>query len=238
MVRYEDPPGAVKHIRFGKVGEAILDQLKDFPGVKAVVLHTCGKKGEHPHYHIWWEGETPVTNQTLRNRLKARSPVFETFSGQNDWSYRNHDSWELWATYVTSNLSHKVLIPYKDLEAKSAASKILPLVITPGETPLTAAVPRTAAVRTMKLPMREKFIQYLKTECKWKPGEEYGVHSDLTPDQFADRVIDAATEFWEMSFTIPEGARMVRHALWVFSTPEAQAVWKEKNRSAIKKMLF
>lgn len=236
MVRYEDPPGAVKHIRFGKVGEAILDLLKEFPGVKAIVLHTHGKKGEHPHYHIWWEGETPITNQTLRNRLKARSPVFEGFSGQNDWSFRNHDSWESWATYVSSNLSHKVLIPYKDLEAKSAQSRILDIAITPGATPATLA-PRVP-VRTMKLPMREKFIHYLKTERKWKPGEQFGVHDDLTPDQIADLVIDAATEFWEMSFTIPEGARMVRHALWVFSTPEAQAIWKEKNRLSVKKMLF
>lgn len=238
MVRYEDPPGTVKHIRFGKTGEAIFEQLKVYPGIKAIVLHTLGKKGEHPHYHIWWEGDTPITNQTLRNRLKAASPVFGTFSGQNDWSFRNHDSWDSWATYVTGNLSHKVLVAYKDLDDKSKASKILDVVITPGVTPATAAVPRTAAVRTMKLPMREKFIQYLTNERKWKPGEQFTVHSDLTPDQFAEQVIDAATEFWSMSFTIPEGARMVRHALWVFSSDEARLVWKERNRESIKKMLF
>jgi len=236
MVRYEDPPGAVKHVRFGKTSEAILEALKAYPGVKAIVLHTHGKKGEHPHYHIWWEGETPITNQTLRNRLKATSPVFEKFSGQNDWSFRNHDSWDAWASYVVSNLSHKVLQPYKDLDDKSKASKVLDLVITPGATPATLKV--QAPVRTMKLPMREKFIQYLKNERKWVPNEQFSVHSEQSLAEFQNECIDAATEFWEMAFTIPEGSRMVRHALWVFSSDEIRKSWLEKNRDSIKKSLW
>lgn len=236
MVRYEDPPGAVKHVRFGKTSEAILEALKAYPGVKAIVLHTHGKKGEHPHYHIWWEGEAPITNQTLRNRLKANSPVFEKFSGQNDWSFRNHDNWETWASYVVSNLSHKVLQSYKDLNDKSAASKVLDLVITPGATPATLKAP--APVRTMKLPMREKFIHYLKNDRKWVPDEQFTVHSEMTLDEFTDQVIDAATEFWQMAFTIPEGARMVRHALWVFSSDEIRKVWLSQNRASIKKSLW
>ena len=235
MVRYEDPPGAVKHIRFGKVSDQILEALKGFPGVKAIVPYKNGKKGEHPHYHIWWEGDKPVTNQTLRNRLKAASPVFAEFSGQNDWSFRNHDSWESWASYTVANLSHSVLLPYKDIETLSASSKILPLTIV-SEPPLTSG--KTPAVRVTKLPMREKFIQYLKSERKWSPGEQFTVHSEIGLDEMEDLVIDAATEYWEMAFTIPEGARMVRHALWVFSSDEIRKLWAAKNRAAIKKSLF
>lgn len=234
MVRYEDPPGAVKHIRFGLVSDQILEALSTFTGIKAVVLHKMGRKGEHPHYHIWWEGDKAITNQTLRNRLKAHNVVFNSFSGQNHWSFRNHDSWETWAKYVTANLSHKVLMPYKDIEAISASAKVLPLVITPGITPAGPPI----VVRTAKLPMREKFIHYLTNELKWVPGEHFTVHDEWTDDKMEDQVIDAATEFWEMAFTIPEGARMVRHALWVFSSDEVRGRWKEKNRTSIKKSLF
>lgn len=240
MVRYEDPPGAVKHIRFGKVSDAILAALTAYPGVKAIVLHTLGRKGEHPHYHIWWEGEKPITNQTLRNRLKVASPVFEEFSGQGDWSFRNHESWDAWASYVVANLSHKVLVPYKDLESKSSSAKIITLEITSPVSVPTAksAVPKAPIVKTHKLPMRERFIHYLKTERGWKVGEEFGVHLDQKGEDFEDRVIDACTEFWEMAFTIPEGARMVRHALWVFSTEEARKYLSQRNRDSIKKSLF
>lgn len=236
MVRYEDPPGAVKHVRFGKVSDAILEAISAYPGVKAVVLHTMGKKGEHPHYHIWWEGDSPITNQTLRNRLKVYSPVFGGFSGQNDWSFRNHDSYDTWCKYTTSNLSHKVLKADQKLKDVSEAAKILPLSIV-SDPPLSATV-APAVVRRAKLPMREKFIQYLKNDLAWVPGERFTVHSELTEDEMSDIVIDAATEFWEMAFTIPEGARMVRHALWVFSSDEIRKSWLSKNRAAIKKCLF
>lgn len=233
MVRYEDPPGTVKHIRFGKTSDAILEALKGFPGIKAIVLHTMGKKGEHPHYHIWWEGDKPVTNQTLRNRLKAANDIFGEFSGQNDWSFRNHDNYDAWSKYTTANLSHKLLLSDKSLEEVSEKAKILPLSII-SESP--TFIP--TVVKSVKLPMREKFIHYLKSDRKWVPGDHYTVHSEKTLDEMTDEVIDAATEFWEMAFTIPEGARMVRHALWVFSSDEIRKEWLLKNRVAIKKCLF
>lgn len=110
MTRSEDPPGVDKHLRFGDYTEALSALLVGFPGVKSIVLHTHGAKGEHPHLHVWWSGEKAVTNQTVRDRLKKYDPAFKQMSGQNAWSFRNHDSFENWASYVQGNKTHKVLL--------------------------------------------------------------------------------------------------------------------------------
>lgn len=154
MVRSEDPPGLQKHIRLGKYTELLLLAIKEFPGVKTVVLHTHGLKGEHPHLHVWWSSDKPVTNQTVRNRLKACNAIFANMSGQNDWSIRNHDSYETWAAYVQRNKTHKVL--------HGEVPPIIqhePDVIPTPKTPIIAA-----PVRVKKLTAEERLMRYCLVE--------------------------------------------------------------------------
>lgn len=123
MVRYEDPPGATKHLRFGHYDTRnwLVQALTDF-GAKAIVAHKCGKRGEHPHLHVWWEGES-VTNQTIRNRLK-KDDRFNVMKTQNDWSFRNHDSYDNWCDYVTRNKSHEVLLGNDALRTLSSSRDV------------------------------------------------------------------------------------------------------------------
>lgn len=203
MVRYEDPPGAVKHLRFGNHRPELLAALKDFPGVKCVVLHTHGKKGEHPHLHVWWEGEN-VTNQTVRNRLKRHNEsIFGACKSQNDWSMRNHDSWEQWANYVCSNMSHEVLIEYRDI-AEVSSNNNLPVAVGP----LHNNPPPAIVITRKNQTMRQKFIYYLQNEIGWNIGSR---------NPLPEEVIKHAIDFWEGGFTNPEGVRMCRHALYMFS---------------------
>lgn len=208
MPRCEDPPGKIKHVRFGKVSDDVLAVTKTFPGTKAIVLHTRGKRGEHPHYHIWWEDDVAVTNQTVRNRLHRHNDLFKSFSGQNDWSIRNHDSWEKWAEYVTSNPSHLVLLDHLNLSSLSEAKKAVPIVAV-AVTPVTYTIQKPKRSESM----RSKFVQYLKSELHWEK-------ECITPDNRREKkriLIEELVDFWENAFTTPQGAACIEHAVWYFA---------------------
>jgi len=98
----KDPAVDAHHLRLGRIGDDLLEVIKQFPGW-AVVQHLGGKNGEHPHYHIWCDHSgSPITAQTVRNRLK-KFPAFSTISGNGDWSIRAHDNFDIWASYVMTN---------------------------------------------------------------------------------------------------------------------------------------
>lgn len=180
MVRYEDPPGGVKHLRFGSPDH--VSRIKEFPGVKAIVLHKMGKAGEHPHLHVWWEGDV-VTNQTIRNHLKKFDDVFKSYKSQNDWSFRNHDSWETWAAYVTKNPSHEVLVSYLDLDE---VSKKASLVV-----PKASVTTYTVTTRVRKPTAEERLMNYCERELHWVKGEQFSdVKIDMVVDQCRRAVID------------------------------------------------
>lgn len=204
MTRSEDPPGNVKHLRFGRPGvstDGTLELLKDFPGIKCIVLHTHGKRGEHPHYHVWWEGEKAVTNQTIRDRLKAIAH-FKVFSGQNDWSFRNHDSWESWAAYVCDNMSHKVLLEYRDIVTVSESKAMVPIAIGP----LHSNPPPAIIVK--KTTMRDKFVFHLEKVHGW-------VRSERNPTKH--EVYKQLGRFYAGAFNNNDAIRCIRHACYVFS---------------------
>lgn len=161
MVRYDDPPGPVKHLRTSHPEHG--DIIKDFPGVKAIVLHTHGKVGEHPHIHIWWEGEA-CSNQTIRNRLKKFNDVFTSYGGQNDWSFRNHDSWEAWKTYVCKNPTHQVVMGPDDLRESSNKAKLVVPV---------APVTYTVTTRVKKPTAEERLMRFCETELMWVQGAQF-----------------------------------------------------------------
>lgn len=235
MPRCEDPPGKIKHVRFGKVSDDVLAHTTTFPGVKAIVLHTHGKRGEHPHYHIWWEDDLAVTNQTIRNRFQRHHDLFKSFSGQNDWSIRNHDSWEKWSEYVTENRTHMVLLDYKGLKALSEKKKAVPIVAGGAA---EAAAPTTPVKYTIQKPrrnesMRSKFVQYLKTELHWSPGS-ITLENRVTKKR---EMIHLLVDFWENAFTTPQGAACIEHAMWYFADEPLNNVLKLRAVARLEEIL-
>lgn len=218
MVRYEDPPGKVKHIRLGKISPEIYSALVGFPGVKSIVLHAGGSKGgsykEHPHYHVWYESESEQTNQTIRNKLK-KLPEFAEFSGQQDWSFRNHDSWETWASYVCKNQTHKVLLEYRDLLDVSK------LIIHHEVPKLTyeEAVKAEVAVIKKKASRAErwKLKDYLIETWNWKENAQFHT-GDLNG---AINICKARITSWYSGWLDDrDGIRMLRFLLYTFATDE------------------
>lgn len=227
MVRSDDPPGAVKHLRFGKISELAYESLIGFPGVKSVVLHTHGAKGEHPHWHVWWEGDKPVTNQTIRNHLK-KIPAFADYNGQNDWSFRNHDSWNAWAKYVTENLSHKVLLGYKDIAAISEQAKIITLA-SPASLP-TPVIPGPG-VRVVKSQSRqrwdEKICSDAETRLGWKRNNEFSLYSFENGDVY--KLIEKqVSSFMKMRFNNNDGVKYARNLLYEFGDDDVREFMERK----------
>lgn len=230
MVRYDDPAGDVKHLRFRRFSDDLLEVLRGFPGVKAIVLHTHGKKGEHPHFHVWWEGEE-ITNQTVRNRLKAYNPIFQVCKSQNDWSFRNHNDWAAWSSYVTKNESHTVLMDYQDLMTKSqqaTAAAALPAIIPYTPSPLHGAV-AAAPIRVIKkrLTSEERLIAYCEA-LGWKQNAEF------TLDKYDNGTAQKLCREHTVAYTNgrcaagPTGEILARNMLYLFADDDLRDVLKER----------
>lgn len=222
MVRYEDPPGAIKHLRFGRPDH--LELIKQFPGVKAIVLHKKGKTGEHPHLHVWWEGAKAVTNQTLKNNFKKLWPeVFDDktqYHSQNDWTMRNHDSWDAWSTYVCKNSSHEILLGYSNLETVSINQKNL-IVAQP--------ITITSPVVLKKRPnAEERLIAYAVGVMKWKPGDHFNIARQLTFDQIADQARRVVLAYSNGRVHNNQLIAMTRNLMWHFSDDELQELLASK----------
>lgn len=218
MVRYEDPPGKVKHIRFGKTSPEIYSALVGFPGVKSIVLHAGGSKGgsykEHPHYHVWYESDIEQTNQTIRNKLK-KLPEFAEFSGQQDWSFRNHDSWETWASYVCKNKTHKVLLEYRDLMdiSKLVVNDVIEHV-SAGEL-VDAEVKHILKQKSRA--ERWKLKDYLIETWGWKENAQFEFRDYKTATAMCKARITAWFNGW---LDDRDGIRMLRFLLYTFGTDE------------------
>jgi len=240
MVRTEDPPGQTKHLRFGLISDEALVALKELPYVQVIVLHKSGKTGEHPHWHIWSDGEK-TTNQTVRNRLK-KLPAFAAHKGQNDWSFRNHENYSKWYQYTTRNLTHEVLFmrqEYHDAHYKPAEIEPdLSQLILPPDSPIVSHPLAPIRVKVNKMPMRQKFIHHLQHELHWEIDNYFTPERGLTLNESANLVIDELTKFWHNAFTVPEGARMVRNALWEFGDDTMKLELQRKNHESIKKSLW
>lgn len=215
----EDIPGTDKHIRFGKISSEIYEALVGIPGVKSVVLHKFGKKGEKHHWHIWWEAPDgkPITNQTWRNHAK-KLPALKDFSGNTDWSFRNHNSWEAWTEYVCRNLSHEILLGYKNLTEVSEKSKILPIVIP---TPVTPIIPGPV-VKVVKSQSRlrwdEKICLDAETRLGWKRNLQFSLASYEDPKVRVDKQIEKqVASFMKFRLNNNEAVKYCRNLLYEFA---------------------
>lgn len=82
--------------------------------------------------------------------------------------------------------------------------------------------------------MRDKFKDHLIISG-WKEDAEFTVQNVETEQDLrncVDRVTRELTRFWKNAFTVPEGERMVRNALYIFGDDEVKARM-EKNNSAL-----
>jgi len=237
MVRSEDPPGKYKHLRFGKISPEIYEALLKVPGVKSIVRHEGGSKGgkfkEHAHFHVWFESDVPITNQTVRNRL-SKLPEFATHSGQNDWSFRNHDSLENWCTYVIKNPTYTVLLTHEILQKIIQETPETPVVVLKGSAVIEHVegyvdipqVPRKSRA------MRVQFVEWLEEHLKWER-----CHT-ITPEnshEMLSIINDELCDYWEMAFAFNQAIQMVNHAHWLFANPPERARIRSKFHSVILK---
>lgn len=234
----KDPAAPRHHLRIETPAlDPVVEALSTFEWAKSVVKHLAGKKGEHPHLHIWLEFEKPLTKVAAKDRLRKHSDVFKSLSGNENWSFRPHDDYEAWCKYVCRNDSHSIIKGDDLLDQIHDEVPKVPIVV---DGPLRSPNCPPARVIKSRIPMREKFIQYLERDRYWKRGKQFSMLDKPLGwwDEFENEVVDAATEYWEAAFTVPEGIRMVKHAMWVFSDEDTRSTIQIKNRSAIKKSLW
>lgn len=237
MVRYEDPPGSDKHLRFGHfdtrgwLSDFLRAYKSDNPvyGVGAIVSHRRGKKGEHPHIHVWYHSDKPLTNQTVRDRLKKADARFgEQMKGQNDWSFRNHDNYEQWCDYVTRNVTHEVIFGDEYLVNLSKTKKDSYTTDTTNDIVDVSGVVYNIP-SGLKRNKREQFVKYLIEEHGWMPEET---------NPTAHQVATLATRCWKGAFTDPEAIRMTRYAYYVFSDEDKQRAMESSLADRICSQIF
>jgi len=238
MTGSKDVPALHHHLRIEIPDLSLIEQaVTAFEWTKAAVKHMGGKKGEHPHLHIFLVFEKPLTKVAAKDRLRKHHDIFKSLSGNENWSFRPHDNYEAWCRYVCKNLSHVVIKGDDLLDQIHDEIPKVPYVV---DGPLQSPSCPPARVIKSRIPMREKFIQYLERDRQWKRGKQFSMLDQPLSwwDEFENEVIDAATEYWEAAFTVPEGIRMVKHAMWVFSDEDTRSSIQIKNRSSIKKSLW
>lgn len=237
----DDPPGKQKHLRFEIPCQQKLQQLLqillDFPGVKAIVRHEGGSKSgkfkEHPHYHVWYESEVAITNQTVRNWLKAIPAFLQlNIKKQTMWSFRNHDSMEIWAKYVISNSTYSVLLTHPVLQKTIEETPQTPVVVHKGDAIEHIGGDIVVVPARKSRSMRVQFIEWLEEHRKWLRCET------ITPEnshEMLSIINDELCDYWEMAFAFNQAIQMVNHAHWVFANPPERARIRSKFHSAILK---
>lgn len=231
----KDPVTPHKHFRFGHPSDELLEALKTFPSVKAIVLHRTGKKSkeqDHPHYHVWISGYATTCN-TIKSHLIKHSPYIAAASKTNGfWMAKAHDSYAAWAAYVMANYSAEVLLD--NAEAPLPPRAELPLVATGGGGASATTTPSVVTVKraTARLPQRVQFVKYLEGRG-WEADsvKEWNMYERL------DHIIEELTDWSENAFTTPNGAATVQHALYYFADTTARNIIKEKNKDSIKKTI-
>lgn len=224
-----DPLTSMKHIRFGKPCPELLEALKTFPGIKAIVLHKRGKKEEHPHYHTFWSGEA-TTCMTLKAKLIKHSSWIAGHPERKSngfWRCKAHDSWDKWANYVMGNPSAEVLLDNPDTPLPPVA--VMPIVVGTSAERVPLVVLKTPNKRD---PQRVQFVRYLTNK-----GWELEKVKSWNMYELLDEIVEELTEWSENAFTTPNGAVIVQHALYHFADEVAKNVLKQKNKDAIRKSI-
>lgn len=225
-----DPVTPFKHIRISDMDATLLEELKTFPGIKAIVKHTWGKKYRDqsvPHYHIWWSGNA-TTVKTLKVHLKAHSTYISSHSGSNGfWRIAAHDNYDKWATYVMGNPSAEIVVDNSDQPLPPPVA--WPVIAASGGG--SAATPVMVHKEPSKrLAQRIRFVKHLELKG-WLADDVkiWNLHEKF------NELCDILTEWSENAFTTPNGAVSIQHALWIFSDIPARNYIKQKTSEHLRK---
>lgn len=207
-----------------------------------VVAEEYGVKNEGKHYHTCFETELGLDSIKKKFCQATKDQGLQVAKGKAN-AYYGAVKECTDASYILKEgnivLQHGYLDQtIKDLieEGKQKFRRQLaPIVASSSpQAPVIVKVKKSRA-------MREKFIDYLIHERKWKPHTQFVMDHENEPaffEKMENDVIDAATECWEAAFTVPEGIRMVKHAIYKFGDDEVKEAVQIKNRSGIRKNLW
>jgi len=194
-------------------------------------------KNETPHHHIWAVTEKspdsfrkhlkklcqdkglPVTQKGKANAYYSISTPDENY----DESYSVKNGCHLSKTYTLEEINGFVQKGKKRFPNKIEGGQILDLPV------LAQNIAQASTIRPVKrMPMKDKFMNYMLNEKQWKPGQEIHCESeDYIPK--CKKLARHLTDCFENGFTVPEGQRMYRHAMYKFSDEATREYLYEKN---------
>jgi len=222
----------LEHVR-SNMDKALLF-FKDISGAVAI-LHTKGKKGEHPHVHIWYPTGKHILTTAVLNRFK-KTPYFMNFKGQTQWSTRPHDSFSNWLHYVTKGCKgQQVLLNNRDIEISDHKKCE---VCDSSNLGTISLIPVTIPEISKKVPMRQRFLLHCEKVLGWKKNEHFASGSFQHNRELVHAVSNTLTDFYENAFTFPEGIRMCRNAIYVFGDEDIKKYVKSNNAYNFAKAVF
>lgn len=218
----------VKHITTHTTSAEMLTLWKEFPGVRAIVLHKRGKRAERPHYHIWWETDDAVKNEQVKESLRSYAPAFaKPFS---DWKFtrgnEGKEHYVKWASYVSDATKGAEILFEQDPDELHPPIPNLPVLPATAGSGSVAATP--VVVRRPSESQKARFVKHL-LNLGWRVD-------DVTPENLSVKffkLCDILTEWSENGFTTFQGVVTVQHALWYFADDGAQKEINEKNKVAL-----
>lgn len=195
-------------------------------------------KNETPHYHIWAVTEkTPdavrkqllkiVKSKQLDSGKKGKANAYYAISTPDanyDESYSVKNGCHMSKGYTLEQIDQFVQKGKKRFPSKIEGGQVLDLPVLAQQIAQAAPALRPAK----RLPMRERFMLYMKNELQWQPDKEIHVESeDYIPK--CKKLSKHLTDFFENGFTVPEGQRMFRNAMFVFSDEATKEYLYQKN---------
>lgn len=212
--------------------------LKDISGSVAV-YHMRGKRGEHPHLHVWYPLDTEIKSEAFLARLKKQS-AFSAYSGNKQWSVRLHNDFINWWHYVWKGDKGQ-WCPYNNIDGLVKPDLVVATEVNDKATEgsHTSVVFTSTPVKpNRKKPMKVQFIEYLQKEEQWVLGERFRSQHAWDPKRVYAECAKQCSEFWEDAFTVPEGERMVRHAAFKFSDDALRVdLIENTTRSILKRIM-
>lgn len=147
------------HLRISVALDEVRSYYKDISGV-CVVLHTKGKTSERPHYHIFIKDS--CRGDTICERLAKHLSIRP--KGQEEWSIRAHDNFDVWYNYAMDTLKGGEEIIYNMDVPRPEVKRNL--VLEAPSAPAEGAVERIRVVqvpvKSKKDPAHMRFYQYVK----------------------------------------------------------------------------
>lgn len=202
------------------------------------------EKGENqtPHHHIW--AVTTKSPDSFRKHLKkictdkglpvsqkGKANAYYSISTPDeryDESYSVKNGCHLSKGYTLEQIDQFVQRGKKRFPDKVEGKVILDL-------PILAQQVNAQAVNNLRpvkrMPMAQQFMFYMINEKGWKKGQEISIdlHDYINK---RDELSDHLTECFENKFTVPEGQRIFRHAVWSFADDTVKEKIKVSNRES------